>query len=368
MFKYSKAGPPPRTDGGEEIAGYLFSSETLRDLAAIDLLRIRTGPRRALVIAGSDNPSAEAPLVDHLRANGSEARLVPDLGYARMMRDDPYESVVPVGALDAIVSWLSESDPLERRPPAATPPGSSTLTIVGGAGRIALRETAISFGDGRLFGILTEPEAGSARSEGPTVIFLNVGGNSHVGPHRMNVELAREVAGLGYPAFRLDVSGLGESAVVPGTAENRIYTREAVADVQAAMNVLAERGPKRFVLVGLCSGAYLAFHTAVEDRRVVGEVLLSPYAFEWSEGDPVTPSERKGVQAFRSTSLLRAFGVRSAGLAPCAEGRGGHGRDPRGRCRENPDPDRERRAVAERSSPPKRSAAVGHRAILQEPQ
>jgi len=218
-----------------------------------------------------------------------------------MMRDDPYESLVPREALDAIVAWLSEGDPLQRHAAVAEPAPLPTVTIAPADDRPAVCETPVLFERGRLFGILTEPAAASVRLDRPAVLFLNVGANSHVGPHRMNVELAREVAGLGYSAFRFDVAGLGDSPAAPGTAENRIYTRDAVADVQAAMTALADRGAKRFVLVGLCSGAYLAFHTAVADRRVVGELLLSPYAFEWSEGDPVTLSERKGAQAFRST-------------------------------------------------------------------
>jgi pimeloyl-ACP methyl ester carboxylesterase len=115
----------------------------------------------------------------------------------------------------------------------------------------------------------------------------------------MNVDVARELAARGYLAFRFDASGLGESPPAPGGRENRIYSLDAVGDVQAAMDVLEERHRvSRFVLVGLCSGAYAAFHAAVADARIVGQMLLSPYAFEWKEGDPVTPQTR---QSFHST-------------------------------------------------------------------
>jgi len=49
---------------------------------------------------------------------------------------------------------------------------------------------------------------------------------------------------------------------------------------------------RRFVVAGLCSGAFLAYHTAVADTRVVGQVLLNMFAFEWKEGDPIAPAER----------------------------------------------------------------------------
>ena len=116
----------------------------------------------------------------------------------------------------------------------------------------------------------------------------------------MNVELAREMASRGYLAFRLDAGGLGESRVArPGVPENRIYTKDSVADVQHAMTLIGEmRGATRFILVGLCSGAYLAYHTAIVDPRVAGQALISPFAFEWEEGDSVSPTMRK---PFRST-------------------------------------------------------------------
>ena len=117
----------------------------------------------------------------------------------------------------------------------------------------------------------------------------------------MNVTLARQLAALGHLTFRFDVSGLGDSGVAPGTRENRIYTKDSVADVQSAMTLFGQMcGVRRFVLVGLCSGAYLAFHTTVLDARVVGQVLLSSYAFEWHEGDSVAPTERKPFDSTRS--------------------------------------------------------------------
>jgi pimeloyl-ACP methyl ester carboxylesterase len=58
-------------------------------------------------------------------------------------------------------------------------------------------------------------------------------------------------------------------------------------------------GTNRFVLVGLCSGAYLAFHTAVEDPRVVGQVLLNPQTFHWKEGDSLELSVRRSFLSTR---------------------------------------------------------------------
>ncbi len=305
-FRMMMKTPPPRSaDGSEEVGGYFFGRETLDEMAAIDLLAIPDRvAARTLVLTRGERHADESRLAENWRARSAETRLLVDNGYARMMRDDPYDSIVPSESIDAIVTWLGDvrysGDGL---PPRSSPP-FSVLSITAREAKGALKETPLVFGKHRnIFGVLTEPAA-SVRLDRPVLCFLNVGANHHVGPHRMNVELAREFASLGYRTFRLDVAGLGESPASPGTRENRIYTKDSVVDVQSAMTTLGQVcGAHRFVLIGLCSGAYLAFHTAVEDPRVVGQVLLSPYAFEWQEGDPVAPTLRK--VPFHSTRFYR---------------------------------------------------------------
>jgi pimeloyl-ACP methyl ester carboxylesterase len=162
-----------------------------------------------------------------------------------------------------------------------------------------VREEALSFGDGnRLFGILTEgEEAGGGRTG---IVFLNAGANHRVGPNRLYVSLGRDLAARGYPAFRFDVGGLGDGGPAPGMTENQIYSKNSVADVKAAMTFLTSiRGVERFVLVGICSGGFLAFHTSAEDARVAGQIVINPQTFEWKKGDPLEPSVKKGYKSTR---------------------------------------------------------------------
>jgi alpha-beta hydrolase superfamily lysophospholipase len=292
MHKDPKA---KRVDGGEEIGGYFFARETLSDMASIELLtRTHHGIRRVLVVPRADQPARdEVDLAEHWKAGGADARLASQSGYAPMMRDDPYDSVVPFATLDEIVAWLGEASSRSNRAPARGGATSAVLTV-GGPGREPLKETSLLFGEGqRLFGVISELAVPVARPR-PAICLLNVGADSHVGPHRMNVELARELASRGYLTFRFDVGGLGESHAAPGKRENRLYRLDSVDDVKSAMTALGRvREAREFVLVGLCSGAFLAYHTAVADERVVGQVLLNMFAFEWQEGDPVAPVERK---------------------------------------------------------------------------
>ncbi len=307
MMKSAKVSAERPNDGSEEVAGYFFSKATLDDMTTLELFRGDACPaRRALVLPRGERATDEARLVEHWKQQGGDARLGAAPGYAQMMREDPYETVVPMAALDSIIEWLgAEPYPPKRVEPSSSGPLATAVALAPTQGRLGVIERPLLFGEeGRLFGVLSEPDsairAGSSR-ERPAVILLNVGANSHVGPHRMNVHLARELASFGYLTFRFDVAGLGESRAAPGTRENRIYTMDSVADVRAAMSLLGQtRRASRFVLVGLCSGAYLAFHTTVADPRVVGQVLLSSFAFEWKEGDPVTPTERATFNSTRS--------------------------------------------------------------------
>jgi pimeloyl-ACP methyl ester carboxylesterase len=268
-----------------QVAGDPFEPTTLRELSALNLLAQRGRlAERALVLPRDDVPTGEKQLTLHLQECGVETELRAEPGYARMM-DHPETAVVPSVTLDAIVAWLRrpETRVARRRPADSARP--AVLSAWSDAPRRPVREEALSFGGGnRLFGILTEgEEPGGGRT---AVVFLNAGANHRVGPNRLYVSLARDLAARGYPAFRFDVGGLGDGGPAPGMTENQVYSKDSVADVKAAMTFLTSvRGVQRFVLVGICSGGFLAFHTSAEDARVAGQIVINPQTFEWKKGD-----------------------------------------------------------------------------------
>src|SRR3954470_5785000 len=63
------------------------------------------------------------------------------------------------------------------------------------------------------------------------------------------------------------------------------------------MDTLHAMGFTRFVMVGLCSGAYLAFHSAVADPRVNGMVMINPQTFNWKDGDSLEIRQRSSVMS-----------------------------------------------------------------------
>jgi pimeloyl-ACP methyl ester carboxylesterase len=139
-----------------------------------------------------------------------------------------------------------------------------------------MSETPIQFGrDHRLYGILTEPTGNVRRQIG--VIFLNAGVVHHVGPHRAYVKLARHVATMGIPALRFDFSGVGDSR---RSDDGASFEEQTIRDARSAMDIFERlTGVRRFILVGICSGANNAFTVAQRDARVDGLLLIDGHAY-----------------------------------------------------------------------------------------
>ena len=131
-----------------------------------------------------------------------------------------------------------------------------------------------------LVGVLTQP----ARSGSAAVAFLmfNAGVLSRIGPHRMNVKLARALAKAGETSLRFDLSGRGDSR--SSTADGDFQT-QAPRDIRHAMDHLEQTyGIHRFALIGFCSGAVDAFGAALLDDRVAGVLIFDGhwYRTRWT--------------------------------------------------------------------------------------
>jgi hypothetical protein len=104
--------------------------------------------------------------------------------------------------------------------------------------------------DERLLGIVTLPAA--PRPGAPAMLLLNAGVVHRIGPHRLNVKLARGLAQHGITSIRIDLSGLGDSPAAGGTSH---FGEQALRDLQAAMAHLEQtQGIRRFVVFGLLLG------------------------------------------------------------------------------------------------------------------
>jgi serine aminopeptidase S33 family len=139
-----------------------------------------------------------------------------------------------------------------------------------------LIEEPLQFGEGgRLLGVLTLPSVPLRNPEElPVFVFFNAGLLHRVGPHRLYVHLARDLARMGFGSLRVDLAGKGDSPSRPGSMNHQ---QSAAADYGEILRVLESRlAPGPLVLAGLCSGADDAIRLAPKDSRVVGLLLLDP--------------------------------------------------------------------------------------------
>lgn len=294
-------------DGTLELAGYRLGAATAEALRSLDLTAAepaRGGPERVLVF-GRDGIAPDEQLLTHFRAQGAEVEIASGDEYAAMMAQ-PQDSMAPGVAIAASLRWLAGREvasPIEPSAPAEPTPRATAPSLAGArsASGVQLSDAVVhcAFGDtplrerplwvdtehGRLFGILTEAVDGTGTGTGTYAVLVGAGALVHTGPSRNWVQIARRSAAAGLPAIRIDLSGVGESGgSAPGLLdEANLYAEWRDIELREALDALANAGlGDRFVLGGLCAGAYQALRRALADERVCGVWLLNLYAVRWS--------------------------------------------------------------------------------------
>lgn len=138
-------------------------------------------------------------------------------------------------------------------------------------------ETTLCFGaEQRLIGVLARP-GGNGQDTRIGCLLLNVGVNHRIGPRRINVKLARQLAAAGIPSLRFDLSGIGDSRA---SAAQNDFRQQALLDMKAALDQMqSATGLDHFIVIGICSGAVNGMALAVDDARVVGLLMVDGYTF-----------------------------------------------------------------------------------------
>jgi len=266
----------PRDDGAVETPGMLFTRDSV---IALDELRLdRTvGPiaPEVLVLTRVDRP------VDRLissRLSLAHVTWGTLDGQSSLVDVEPYEARIPETDLAKIVTWLCTSS---ARQVSVSCRQSARTIIADMAHDISVVESTISLFEGRLFGIVTEPDTypqlcqvhGAERI--PVLVFLNAGVLDHIGPARLWVEWSRRWASFGVRCVRFDLLGNGDSTTrrslsSPGKPEF------SVADqIDHVLNELTNGTPSNAVLIGLCSGGFHAFQ-AGSRQKLGGICTVNP--------------------------------------------------------------------------------------------
>ena len=301
--------PPLVPDGALMVAGFLLTADTVSDLERFDVEQLPppSQVQRALLLE-RDGIAVDSALRMMLAGAGAVVETAPGDGFADMLMAEPQDAKLARGVLSTVGAWLAAGD---NEPAAAQataegaeggfaaagaavvePVTAHDKTVLEGADGQGFVETPIYFTApaGQLFGILAEP-LGASRDT--CLVLLNAGAQRRIGVNRMWVELSRRWAARGVSSLRLDLEAIGDADGESGrfTDVNSFYVPEFVERVREVLDTLQERGlPSRFVLIGLCSGAYWALHTALADERVTSALMLNTRVLLW---DPELLSRRE---------------------------------------------------------------------------
>lgn len=262
-----------RSSGGVAIASLRMPEPIAADVRKLDLMAVATAPcSTCLVVERPDRP-ADSGFANRLETLGATVTRASYTGYDALVAN-PTMAKMPLVVAETLVDWIAG---LPAGKPVSSGEAIAGPHYLSGDG---YRETPLTFGQAqRLYGVLCEPQG---TRQGATVLLLSTAYDRHAGWGRTTVTTARDLAREGIASLRFDPANVGDSQPVAGLAEQVLYTETQVADVVEALDLVEERGLLPAIVVGRCSGAYLAFRSALRDPRIKGMVVANPFSFFWN--------------------------------------------------------------------------------------
>jgi len=304
-----------RRAGDFTVAGFALTADTVAALESLDLteLAIADGSHRRALLLGRDTLAPDRRMREHFERSGVELTVANGPGYGSMMVD-PSLAQVPRQLFARLLAWIEQGggDAVSAAGRSATQAAAAADETDLAVGSAAIRETPFEFTyNGEILsGVLTEPL--SMAEADLCVVLLNAGAVRRIGPQRMWVEAARRWAAIGVPTLRFDVLGIGDSGGdEPAYARGGSFQRpEFAGQVHAAFDELARRGlPNRFLVGGMCSGAYWGLHSALADERVRGLLLVNLLAFVWSPQLGAARDARRARALLHGRELTRVLRI-----------------------------------------------------------
>lgn len=290
-----------------EAGGMVYWPQTADAISKIDLMKLTPKASRILIIP-RDDLQANTKLKDRWAAQGGAVEQFEYPGYADMLLL-ALESVVPHETIHKVVSWVKAGidNPVvaEQRETKGLNVASSVWVKpesgddTPGQSKAKVKESFVRFGPhNRNFAILVEPSE-TVSLERPIIIIASSGATHRVGPSRLYVSLARKLASAGFRCLRIDIPGLGDSIIHDSEQENREYIDKSSDVICQAMESFGSAYKKnRYIVTGLCSGAYFSFHAALDldDVEIVESILINPLTFYWYEGMEFDNSPTKNFE------------------------------------------------------------------------
>ncbi|MES2038784.1 MAG: alpha/beta hydrolase [Pseudomonadota bacterium] len=277
----------------DELTGYEFTAATRSSLGKLDLSKLQAPAMPVFLQQRDDITGQEAKLVQVWHHHDHALQLSELPGYAAMMREDAHDTQVPTAIWQEMQSWLARYFPLHE----ATSQGLSAENQIASIrfANTVVEEELVEF-EG-MAGIVSR-RTGADATAMPTVVLCNIGANHRVGNHRLYVTLARSLASQGFYVLRFDKSGIGYSRMTPEDKENDVHAASSVDDLSSAMYFMQGKyHSPSFVLTGLCSGAYMAYLSALRDERVSALVLMNQLTYRWRAGDTIEERKKATIKS-----------------------------------------------------------------------
>ncbi len=275
---------PTSASSGDSIeaGGFVYSGNIVRGLRELDLSQLSSLPAQHVFLVRADHPGPTAAVQRRLRELGGNVTEQQAAGTLELTQSASFDAQVPMQIVHGICGWLASRFAILDHEPE---PKSGDLIRLSSCDSGAdlgtgVRETALRFGRKKVFAILAEP---IANPNGVAVAILNTGVAYRIGLGRISVTLARRWARCGFRVLRMDLSGIGDS--LGHTTKPDPYAGSALDDLREALALLQETSP-RVVVMGTCSGAYLAIHCVLAGLPVAGVFAVNPQLY-WRPGDPI---------------------------------------------------------------------------------
>ncbi len=253
--------------GGISIEGFELDRDAIDAIAKIDLQSMAQPPARRILIVGEPGSTRYDALAGHLEALGCPVAKLELLEVAAW-RPSAIPAPAPLEDIQSIVAWIGEGALARPASPAVIARGIEGGDFV---------ESVLRFGEaGGLVGILCRPRTEPRDRQRQVLIFLNTGANHHIGSGRTMVEHARFLAARGCATLRMDCLGIGDSDWLSQGPLAVIHHEERATDVSHAIDALEALGFDDVCVAGVCSGAFLAFRSALTDARIGRLLLVNP--------------------------------------------------------------------------------------------
>lgn len=288
---------------GLVIGGVRFEAGTVAGLAA---LRLPAPPPlvETLLVEPAETPSIG------LDGWATAPRVTRDVlpGTVALLDADAELSVIPQAILTRIADWVDAQTPSRHFPLRHNGLDYTTSEKDEGA---TLVHRATRIGPDGLFAVVTTPVSPAPSWPPPrgAVVMVNNGVAPQIGPGRAWVEWSRRLGALGLITVRADISGLGDSGH-PQRMTPESYPATAGRDLHALVEHVHGLGTDRVALLGLCSGALLAFDGLKAGADVDAVIAINPrFDRAW-----VDPRRDRHVRAAGPTNRLLAVPLRKTPL------------------------------------------------------